>query len=178
LRAANKARLSMRRTIDLLVAKSRQALGLPLPQCAGSEREDRPLGRRRHAALDSGPHTTSLPPMAHGARTDTRARRHERGHPPSSGSRAARTPDDNRYRAEMRLRSRIGRVAPLANPQVGSSKDWRELWREQAIFRSTEPNVNGLENRQAGNPRLGFESPLPLRGSGIACVSWRVGAPA
>lgn len=43
------------------------------------------------------------------------------------------------------------RLAP--NPQVDLRRDWRELWREQSIFRSTEPNVNGLENRCASDWR-------------------------
>jgi hypothetical protein len=47
-----------------------------------------------------------------------------------------------------------------SNPQAGSFKDWRELWREQSFFRIAEPKSTGLENRQAGNPRLG-SSNLP-----------------
>jgi hypothetical protein len=40
------------------------------------------------------------------------------------------------------------------NPQVDFRRDWRELWREQSIFRITEPKVNGLEIRTSGKSRL------------------------
>jgi hypothetical protein len=47
------------------------------------------------------------------------------------------------------------------NPQPSFPGDWRELWREQSIFRIAEPKSPGLENQQAGNPRFGGSNPPP-----------------
>jgi hypothetical protein len=33
----------------------------------------------------------------------------------------------------------------------GLHEDWRELWREQSVFRATEPNFSGLESLSAEN---------------------------
>ena len=47
------------------------------------------------------------------------------------------------------------------NPQPSFSGDWRELWREQSIFRIAEPKSRGLENCFGGNPSDGGSNPSP-----------------
>ena len=74
------------------------------------------------------------------------------------------------------------RSAP--NPQVVSPLDGRELWREQSIFGSVEPNGNGLENRCASywrtessnlSPSIAEPNLTPLQG--FSCVSGLLGQP-
>ena len=61
-----------------------------------------------------------------------------------------------------------------ANPQVVDCRDWRENWREQSVFGSTEPTVNGLEDRFGGDSSDEGSNPSPSVGAPELWPRWEI----